>query len=70
MSQQTSIEYWSIWLGRGLLDATHPLLIHAAPPVMTVEVHGGEGRRIAYGKALEAKQDSPICLLHDFASVR
>jgi hypothetical protein len=64
MSQQTSIEYWSlwypkaastgIWLARGLLDATDQLLVHAAPPVMTVEVHDGEGRRIAYGKDLEA----------------
>lgn len=73
MSQQTSTEYWSlwypkaastgVWLGRGLLDATDQLLVHAAPPVMTVEVHDHEGRRIAYGKDLEATQDSPICLL-------
>jgi hypothetical protein len=34
------------------------------PPVMTVEIHDGAGRRIAYGKDLEATQDSPICLLH------
>jgi hypothetical protein len=68
-----SIEYWSIfypkaastglWMGRGMLDATDQLLVHAAPPVLTVEVHDGEGRRIAFGQDLEATEESPICLL-------
>jgi hypothetical protein len=66
-------EYWSIyypkaastglWMGRGLLDATDRLLVHAAPPVLTVEVHDGDGQRIAFGQDLEATDESPICLL-------
>ena len=45
---QSNMEYWAIWypkaaatgllLGRGLLDQTDNLLLHAAPDVITVEV--------------------------------
>ncbi len=72
MSTKTN-EYWSIWypkaastgiwMGRGLLEATEQLLVHAAPPVLTVEVHDMQGHRIGYGQNLEATQGSPICLL-------
>ncbi len=68
-----TIEQWSIWypkaastgllLARGRLDPTERLLVHAAPPVLTVEIHNGAGERVGYGQDLEATQDSPICLL-------
>lgn len=69
----SDLHYWSVWypkaastgllVGRGLLDPTNKLLVHAAPPVLTVEVQSEDGRRLAYAKDLEATQDSPICLL-------
>ncbi|MBX3001355.1 MAG: hypothetical protein KF893_22730 [Caldilineaceae bacterium] len=68
-----AIEDWSIWypeaasngvwMGRGRIDPTDRLLVHAAPPVLTVEVHDGNGHRIAFGQDLEATEESPICLL-------
>lgn len=67
------LQYWSIWypkagstglpFARGRLDATEKLLVHAAPPVMTVEVYNEEYRPIAFARDLESTQDSPICLL-------
>lgn len=66
-------QYWSIWypeagstgllVARGLLDPTDRLLVHAAPPVLSVEVSNSAGQRLAFGKDLEQTQDSPICLL-------
>jgi hypothetical protein len=73
MSGGNSIQYWTVWypkaaatgilLGRGRLDATDILLVHAAPQVMTVEVHDAQGNRLAYGKDLEQTQDTPITRL-------
>src|SRR5262245_9077978 len=66
-------EYWTIWypqaastgllFGRGLLDATELLLIHAAPPLLTAEVSNEDGRRLAFGRDLKRTIESPICLL-------
>ena len=66
-------EYWSIWypkaastgllVARGLLDAAERLLVHAAPPILTAEVHDENGKRLAYGQDLAATAESPICLL-------
>lgn len=66
-------EYWTIWypqaastgllLGRGLLDATTTLLVHAAPPTLTVEVTSDDGRRLAFGQDLEQSNETPICVL-------
>jgi hypothetical protein len=68
-----SKEYWTIWypqaastgllVGRGLLDATERLLVHAAPPLLTAEVSGEDGRRLALGRDLKRTEESPICLL-------
>lgn len=65
--------YWTVWypkaaatgmlLGRGLLDPTEQLLLHAAPQVISVTVTDVNGRRLAAGKDLEATQTSPMCLL-------
>ena len=65
-------ETWEVWypkaaatgllVGRGLLDATNRLLVHAAPDVITVEVHDASGARLAFGQDLERTQTSPVCL--------
>lgn len=67
------MEYWTVWypkgastgllVGRGLLDVTDDLLVHAVPPVLTVEVSTEEGERVAFGKNLEKTADSPMCHL-------
>ena len=68
-----AMEYWAVWypraaatgllLGRGMLDETENLLLHAAPEVITVEVTDVEGHRLAYGKDLKRTQDTPMCHL-------
>ena len=68
-----SLQYWEVWypraaatgllVGRGLLDPTDRLILHAAPEVMTVEVYDEGRKRLAYGKDLPRTQDSPMCLL-------
>ena len=69
----TELHYWSVWypkatstgllLARGRLDPTQHLLVHAAPPVLTAEIHDENGRRLAYGQDLEVTASTPMCLL-------
>jgi len=73
MTTKQTLHYWSVWypkaastgllLGRGLLDSTEQLLVHAAPPVLTAAIRNENGRQLAFGQDLEATDDSPICLL-------
>lgn len=66
-------EYWEVWypratatgmlVGRGLLDETDVLIVHAAPDVITVEVSSRDGKRVAYGRQLDRILDSPMCRL-------
>jgi hypothetical protein len=73
MTEPASLQYWTVWypkaaatgllLGRGRLDATDHLLVHAAPDFLTVEVFDDSGRRVAYGQDLPQTQDSPMCRL-------
>ena len=73
MTKPASSQYWTVWypkaaatgllLGRGLLDATDSLLVHAAPEVLTVEVFDRTGRRLAIGQDLPQTQESPMCRL-------
>ena len=68
-----SLQYWEVWypraaatgllVGRGLLDPTDRLILHAAPEVMTVEVYDEGRKRLAHGQDLPRTQDSPMCLL-------
>ena len=68
-----SMEKWEVWypnaaatgllFGRGDLDATEVLLVHAVPDVITVEVRDEDGRRVAYAADLQRTQPSPICRL-------
>lgn len=65
--------YWSIWypkaantgmlFGRGMVDPTDKMLLHAAPQIITAELYDDDYNLIAKGQDLEQTQDSPICLL-------
>jgi hypothetical protein len=67
------MHYWEVWypaaaatgvlIGRGALDPTGVLLVHAVPDVITVEVRDSEGRRVAYAAGLVRTLDSPMCRL-------
>jgi hypothetical protein len=68
-----SIEYWGVWypkagatgllLGRGMMDKTETVFLHAAPDVITVELTDADGNRIATGEELKRTSDSPMCRL-------
>jgi hypothetical protein len=71
MAQTT--EEWDLWypkaaatglpFARGRVAGTHVLLVHAAPPVLTVMVRDGAGRLLATGSDLKATDDTPIARL-------
>lgn len=73
MSANSQIQLWDLWYGkaaatglpfaRGRLDETKILLVHAPPPVLTVEVRSEKGERLAYAKDLEQTADRPIARL-------
>ncbi len=72
MSDEQQLQHWSLWVpgaatgiyfGRGALDPTDRLLVHAAPPVLNVEITQGKRELLATANDLEATQESPICLL-------
>ena len=48
---------------RGRLDRTEVLLVHAPPPVLTVEVRNENGERLTYSKDLEQTADRPMARL-------
>ncbi len=64
---------WDLWypkaaatgmpFARGRLDAAEVLLVHAAPPFLTVTVRDDEGNVVAMGKDLETTRDTPITRL-------
>jgi hypothetical protein len=70
---KSGLEYWEVWypkaaatgllLGRGLIDPSPVLLVHAAPDVLTVKVSDQQGNQLAYGKDLPKTADTPICRL-------
>jgi|SRR6185503_5175903 hypothetical protein len=70
---QRQTEEWDLWypkagatgipFGRGRVAGTDVLLVHAAPPVLTVVVRGSDGRVLAEGKDLEAPDATPITRL-------
>lgn len=73
MSANSKTQLWDLWYGkaaatglpfaRGRLDETKILLVHAPPPVLTVEVRSENGERLAYAKDLEQTADRPIARL-------
>lgn len=70
---QQNMEVWDLWypkaaatglpFARGRLQATGILLVHAAPPLLTVTVRSDDGRVVADSSDLEATNDTPITRL-------
>jgi hypothetical protein len=70
---ESQLERWDIWypkagatglsFARGRLDATPSLLIHAAPPVLTITIYSEDGSRLARGIDLTATDETPITRL-------
>ena len=48
---------------RGRVEGVEVMLVHAAPPVLTVTVRSGDGRVLAEGTDLEQTDDTPITRL-------
>jgi hypothetical protein len=73
MNGMTQLQIWDLWypkaaatgipFARGRLDATNIVLVHAPPPVLTVEVRGEDGGRLAYAKDLAQTADRPMARL-------
>jgi len=73
MSSNSQLQIWDLWypqaaatgipFARGRLAATNVLLVHAPPPMLTVEVRTEDGRRLLYGKDLPQTADRPIARL-------
>jgi len=73
MSVPSQLQIWDLWyskagatgipFARGRLDATNVLLVHAPPPVLTVEVRSEEGQRLVYAQDLEQTADRPMARL-------
>jgi hypothetical protein len=73
MPTQSQLQIWDLWysqagatgvaFARGRLDATDVLLVHATPPMLTVEVRTDSGKRLAHGKDLAQTADHPMVRL-------
>lgn len=73
MSARSELQVWDLWypqaaatgvpFARGRLDATNVLLVHAAPPMLTIEVRSDSGKRIAYAQDLAQTADRPMARL-------
>ena len=73
MSSNSQLQIWDLWyskagatgisFARGRLDQTNLLLVHAPPPVLTVEVRSDNGQRLAYAQDLEQTADRPMARL-------
>ena len=69
----SQLQIWDLWypqagatgiaFARGRLDETNVLLVHAPPPMLTVEVRSEDGRRVAYAQDLGQTSDLPIARL-------
>jgi hypothetical protein len=73
MNSDSQLQIWDLWFpqagatgvpfARGRLDATNILLVHAPPPVLTVEVRSDRGERLAYAQDLAQTADRPMARL-------
>lgn len=73
MNTNSQLQIWDLWypqaaatgipFARGRLDETDVLLVHAPPPMLTVEVRSEGGRRLAYAQDLAQTADRPIARL-------
>jgi hypothetical protein len=73
MNPNAQSQVWDLWyskagatgmsFARGRLEQTNILLVHAPPPVLTVEVRSESGKRRAYAQDLEQTADRPMARL-------
>ncbi|MFT3893064.1 MAG: hypothetical protein QM730_15655 [Anaerolineales bacterium] len=73
MNTRSDIQVWDLWypqaaatgvaFARGRLNATTTLWVHAAPPMLTVEVRSDDGKRLAFAKDLAQTADRPMTRL-------
>jgi len=73
MNGSSPLQIWDLWypqagatgisFARGRLDQTDILLVHAPPPMLTVEVRSENGKRLAYAKDLAQTAERPIARL-------
>ena len=66
-------ETWDLWFpgaaatgipfARSKIDGAEVLLVHAAPPVLSVSVRNGDGSLLAQAEELEATAETPITRL-------
>jgi hypothetical protein len=73
MTTKSELQIWDLWypqaaatgvaFARGRMNPTNTLLVHAAPPMLTVEVRTDSGKRIAYAQDLPQTADRPIARL-------
>jgi hypothetical protein len=73
MQTKSELQIWDLWypqagatgvpFARGRLATTNILWVHAAPPVLTVEVRTDEGQRIALAKDLIQTTSRPMTRL-------
>lgn len=73
MNASRQLQIWDLWdpqagatglpFARGRLDATSVLLVHAAPPILTIEVRSDNGNRVAYTQDLAQTADRPMARL-------
>jgi hypothetical protein len=69
----SQLQIWDLWyskagatgipFARGRLEQANILLVHAPPPVLTVEVRSDSGQRLAYAQDLEQTAERPIARL-------
>jgi hypothetical protein len=67
------LQIWDLWypqaaatgipFARGRLETTQVLLVHAPPPMLTVEVRNDSGERLAYTQDLAQTADRPMARL-------
>ena len=73
MTKHTDLQLWDIWypqagstglsFARGRLAATKTLLVHAPPPMLTVEIRSEKGSRLAFSQDLPQTADRPMARL-------
>lgn len=73
MAKNKPIQFWDLWypqagatgvpFARGRLDTVSTLIVHAPPPMLTVEVRSEKGTRLAYGQDLPQTADRPMARL-------
>ena len=73
MNSKSELQIWDLWypqaaatgvpFARGRLDATNILWVHAAPPMLTIEVRSDDGTRLAFAQDLPQTADRPMARL-------